>query len=85
MLNKHVNGTLTCFCANEFESQGFSLFFKQYTKDGASSAICSRFLMLWKFSDSFYWVTSVSIIIYNYLFYIFTMPLLKLAGFHVKT
>jgi len=38
-----------------------------------------------KFSSSYYWITSVTVIIYNFLFPLITKPVMSIAGFHWKT
>ena len=38
-----------------------------------------------KFSQSYYWLTSLSIIIFNALFYMIVEPMVQLIGLHKKT
>jgi hypothetical protein len=53
--------------------------------DVPTANICKKFLIYEKYRDYYIWITSVSIIIYNYLFYMTTFPILSKAGFHLKT
>jgi hypothetical protein len=47
--------------------------------------ICKAYIVYEKFSNSYYWVTSITIIIYNALFYMFTEPIIGMIGYHLKT
>lgn len=38
-----------------------------------------------KFSSIYYWLTSLTIIVYNSFFYMFTYPIIGLIGYHLKT
>jgi len=107
-LVNYVNGTLGCFCSDQYRAEGFNVVFKSFREDGLdqlppsilrqveqkeeaseteveSRQICKQYVIYEKFSSSYYWLISFSIIIYNGLFYTLVVPMVKLVGFHKKS
>lgn len=109
MVKSYVNGTLNCFCADEYQENGLAIFTKQYRLDGLdqdpaelesfrvkldtkgldddvqTSQICRQYLIYQQFSDYYYWITSTTILVYNYMFQMLTKPVLSHVGFHLRT
>lgn len=104
----YVNGTLSCFCDDEYKNEGFWVAYKQYRLDGIdqlpdelkgqimanedeagtyveTNQICKNYVTYTKFSQSYYVITSLVIIIYNGFFYMMTKPFIQYIGFHKVT
>lgn len=93
----YVNGTLGCFCNDQYDEIGLKAAFKLFRQDGrnasgASSAdgvdeepICQTYVLQQKFNESFYWLLSVSIIILNTIFYWIIIPLVETIGYQRRT
>ena len=47
--------------------------------------ICKSYVYQRKFQNSIYWIISISIIIFNSLFYVFTPPVVELIGLNLVT
>ena len=54
-------------------------------KEVVSGKICSNYVKYQKFSGSYYFITSLVILIYNNFFYIMTKPIIFYIGFHKET
>ena len=50
-----------------------------------SEQICKSYIYQRKFADSVYWIISISIIIFNSLFYVFTPPVVEIIRQNLKT
>ena len=53
--------------------------------DVASRPICRDYVIYRKFSSSYYWVTSITIIIFNAIFYMIVHPMISLIGHATRT
>lgn len=107
-LTNYINGTLSCFCGDEFNKRGFWTAFKEYRADGIdqlpesvrddieekeeesqalveTNQICKKYVLYEKFSESYYIITSIVIIIYNALFYMLVEPIVRYIGYHIRT
>lgn len=108
-IKNYINGTLSCFCNNEYEQNGWSVARKTYRADGLDqsesqlqshldkldekglddttqeSQICRAYIISKQFSSWYYWIVSIFIILYNYLFFTLTKPILSKVGFHLRT
>jgi hypothetical protein len=92
-VRNYVNGTLTCFCDDEYQTNGLKIYSKDYSAnglesgdgDGDSAQICRSFLIYEKFSRWYFWLTSITVIIYNFLFPLITRPVFSIVGFHLRT
>ena len=51
----------------------------------ATNKICRQYTIYEKYTDYYYWITSVTIIVYNYCFYLTTLPIISCVGFHLRT
>ena len=82
MVRKYVNGTLSCFCDDQYQSSG--LLSTMYGEYGGKQ-ICFNYVLYQKLDSYYYIIVSVFIIVYNYLLAIITKPILKQVGFHLRT
>lgn len=47
--------------------------------------VCHEYILYEKYTDYYYWITSFIIILYNYCFYMTTLPIISCVGFHLRT
>lgn len=96
MGRSYVNGTLSCFCNDQYEAHGLSAAFRPYREDGrdhapnedddvAEEPICQTYVLQQKFNDGFYVLLSVSILILNTIFYWIVIPLVETIGYRHRT
>lgn len=91
----YVNGTLGCFCNDQYQQHGFYAALTQFREDGQQQAdaaddvdrrpICRKYVLFEKFNQSFYILLSVSILILNTIFYWIIIPLVETVGYHKRT
>lgn len=51
----------------------------------STAQICHQYILSQQFSEWYFWIVSILIIIYNYLFFTLTRPILSQVGFHLRT
>ena len=51
----------------------------------STAKICHQYILSQQFSEWYFWIVSILIIIYNYLFFTLTRPILSQVGFHLRT
>lgn len=50
-----------------------------------TQSICKYYVIYEKFSSQFYWMISITVILYNSIFYAIVVPIVQLVGFYKKS
>ena len=95
---KFVDGSLSCFCNEQYEKYGINTAQRLYSKQvyggtfvpsllktQNNNQICREFILFNRFNRQYRMVLAFSIIFINLLFYQIIIPLVKKIGFARKT
>lgn len=83
---KYVDGTLGCFCDDQYKmTSGIALYFKYFEVGEKFGPICSEYVKYDKWAPYFHILLAISIIIINAIFYAIIVPLVQWIGYHRRT